>query len=231
MPSTDPIFNQPSNRDRLAEADAVRQGYGGAFDFFAVWNVIADYSRKERLLREPVKLNQLPAEIFWFGAKSATLGTVAAICLVGLRLLLFGLSWYLFDLDRDITNVVYLIAVTILTMQYFTLLANYLHYSDGITDQLVTINTSCVIGSVITVEVARIIGLIAAFICYPLIISTFSDSSNSLEMIQWIYAYFLNSPWKLALESCFFLLMIICGYGIIKLKREMLIEKAEFDLE
>ena len=152
MASTDPIFNQPSNRDRLTEADAVRQGYGSAFDFLAVWNTIADYARKEKLLREPVRLNQLPAEIFWFGAKSATLGTIAAIGLIGIRLLLFGLSWYLFDLDRDIVNVVYLIVVTILAMQYFTLLANYLHYSGGITDQLVTINTSCVIGSVINVE-------------------------------------------------------------------------------
>ena len=230
MSSKDPIFNQPSFRDRLTEADAIRQGYSSAFDFLAVWNVIADYSRKERLLREPVRLNQLPAEIFWFGTKSATLGTVAAIGIGGIRLLLFGLSWYVFDLDRDMVNVVYLILVTILAMQFYTVLSNYLHHPGGITDQLISININCVTGSVITIEVIKIICIIYLFVFYPHIASVVPDKAYMTLLLKWLYIYFFNDPWKLVLESWFVMQIIICGNGLVNKQRLRLVQNAEFDL-
>ena len=108
MPSNSPIFNQQTNRDRLTEAEAIRQGYGSAFDVFAIWNLIADYFRKERLLKKPIRLNQLPAEAIWFGVKSGMIGTMVGFGLMLLRLGVFGLCFYLFNLDRDIANLVYL---------------------------------------------------------------------------------------------------------------------------
>lgn len=227
MSSNDPIFNQPSNRDRLTEADAVRQGYGSAFDFLAVWNTIADYSRKERLLKEPIRLNQLPAEAIWFGIKSGAIGTMVGVGLILLRFGVFGLCYYLFNLDRDIANLMYLPMVAVLSLQYFTILANYLRYPGGMTDALIKINVSCVTGSVISVEIMKLIGTATLFLCYGQIVQLIPNSPASATMLKWFYAYFLNEPWKLILETCLQLQIIICGMGLLNQRRRSMEEKAE----
>lgn len=230
MPSPDPIFNQPTTRDRLTEADAIRQGYGSAFDFFAVWNIIADYARKERLLKEPITLNQLPAEAMWFGIKSGTIGSMVGIGLILVRLAVFGFCYYLFNLDRDITNLVYLSVITVLSLQYFKTLADYLRYPGGMTDSLININISCVVTSVITVEIMKIVGITAAFLCYPQIVNLMPDSTSSTQLLNWFYSYFLNEPWKLVIESRFFIQITISGVGMVNKRRSTLSKKNEFDL-
>jgi hypothetical protein len=230
MTSNAPIFNQPTNRDRLTEADATRQGYGSVFDFLAIWNTIADYSRKERLLKEPIRLNQLPAEAIWFGVKSGTIGTMIGVGLIMLRLGVFGLCFYLLNLDRDIANLVYLSIVVILSLQYFTTLADYLRYPGGMTDSLIKINVSCLIGSVITVEIMKLIGIAALFLCYGQIVMLIPDSPAYMTMLKWFYGYFLNQPWKLVLESWLQMQIIICGVGLVNQRRRSLEKKAEFDL-
>lgn len=230
MPSNDPVFNQSNIRDRLNEAEAVRQGYGSAFDFLAVWNTIADYSRKERLLKEPIRLNQLPAEVVWFAVKSGTIGTMVGIGLMLFRLGAFGLCYYLFELDRDIANLVYLSVLVILSVQYFTTLADYLRYPGGMTDSLIKINVSCIIGSIMTVEIIKLIGIAVAYLGYGQIAQLVQDSYAYETMFRWFYGYFLNQPWKLFLESWFSLQIILCGVGIVNQKRRSSDERSEFDL-
>jgi hypothetical protein len=230
MSSNDPIFNQPSNRDRATEADAVRQGYGSAFDFLAVWNLIADYSRKERLIKEPILLTQLPAEAVWLGIKSSTLGIVVGMGLIALRFLVFGLCFYLVNLNRDIANLLYLTTIAALSISYFKTMSDYIRYPDGMTDRLIKINMSCIIGSVITIEIFKLIGIAAAFLCYPQIVSMLTDKPYSTELLSWFYAYFLNQPWQLILESCFIMQVIISGLGVVNKRRTTLSEKNDFDL-
>ncbi len=227
MPSNNPIFNQPTNRDRLTEADATRQGYGSAFDVLAVWNTIADYARKERLLKEPIRLNQLPAEVMWFGVKSGTIGMMVGIGLILFRLGVFGLFYYLFSLDRDIVNLVYLTILVVFSLQYFITLADYLRYPGGITDSLIKINISCVIGSVITVEIMKLIGFATVFLCYGQIVMLIPDTLVYIKMLKWFYGYFLNQPWKLILESCLHLQIIICGVRLVNQRRRTIEAKAE----
>lgn len=225
------IFNQPSNKDRLSEADATRQGYGSVFGLFAIWNIIADYARKERLLKEPIRLNQLPAEAVWFGVKSSTLGIVAGVGLIVLRFIIFGLLFYLFNLNRDIANLIYLLAITALSLMYFKTLADYLRYPDGMTDTLIKININCVVSSVVTVEIMKLVGILYAFISYGQIVSLMPESAHSEMFFRWFYNYFLDQPWKLLLEEWFIVQVIISGMGLVEKRRGSLEERVEFDLE
>lgn len=81
------------------------------------------------------------------------------------------------------------------------------------------------------IEAAKMIGLCAAYLCYTQIVSILSNSPHSDVLLKWFYGYFLAQPWKLVLESCFFMLIIVCGMGLVNRRRVTLTENDELDLE
>ncbi|MCB2216968.1 MAG: hypothetical protein KQH59_12940 [Desulfobulbaceae bacterium] len=230
MRSNDPIFNQQTTRDRLTEADAIRQGYGSAFDFLAVWNLIADYARKERLLKEPIRLNQLPAEAIWLGVKAGTLGIAAACGFVVVRLIVFYLVVEIFFLSRDMAALIYISIIAALAITACKTLADYLRYPGGLTDSLISITVGCLVSSMITMEVVKLGGVAACFLFSREFTALLPDSPYTPIMVMWFYEQFLGEPWKLVLEEWLLLQAIISGIGIIRHRRRTLTQEAAFDL-
>ena len=76
----------------------------------------------------------------------------------------------------------------------------------------------------------KLIGIAALFLCYGQIVRLIPGSPAYVTMLKWFYGYFLNEPWKLILESCLQLQIIISGVGLVNQRRRSLEEKAEFDL-
>lgn len=81
------------------------------------------------------------------------------------------------------------------------------------------------------IEAAKMIGLCAAYLCYTHIVSILSNSPHSDVLLKWFYGYFLAQPWKLVLESFFFIQIIVCGVGMVSRRRVTLTEVVDFDLD
>ena len=82
----------------------------------------------------------------------------------------------------------------------------------------------------ITVEIMKLIGIAAAFLCYPQIASMLANKHYATELLNWFYGYFLNQPWKFILESCFIMQVIISGVGVVNRRRSTLLKTDQFDL-